>query len=55
MQEPASTAPKRRQHSLATDLVTELSQRILLGKIAPGEKLPSENQIVREHGVSRTV
>ncbi|WP_116828900.1 FadR/GntR family transcriptional regulator [Pseudomonas syringae] len=55
MQEPASTAPKRRQHSLATDLVTELSQRILLGKIAPGQKLPSENQIVREHGVSRTV
>ncbi len=55
MQEPASTVPKRRQHSLATDLVTELSQRILLGKIAPGQKLPSENQIVREHGVSRTV
>lgn len=55
MQESASAAPKRRQHSLATDLVTELSQRILLGKIAPGQKLPSENQIVREHGVSRTV
>ncbi|RMV21298.1 GntR family transcriptional regulator, partial [Pseudomonas savastanoi] len=55
MQEPVSAAPKRRQHSLATDLVTELSQRILLGKIAPGQKLPSENQIVREHGVSRTV
>lgn len=35
--------------------MTELSQRILLGKIAPGQKLPSENQIVREHGVSRTV
>lgn len=55
MQETPAAAPKRRQHSLATDLVTELSQRILLGKIAPGHKLPSENEIVREHGVSRTV
>jgi DNA-binding FadR family transcriptional regulator len=55
MQEPDNSAPKRRQHSLATDLVTELSQRILMGKIAPGEKLPSENEIVREQGVSRTV
>ena len=55
MPEPDSSAPKRRQHSLATDLVTELSQRILMGKIAPGQKLPSENEIVREHGVSRTV
>ncbi|SDH79349.1 DNA-binding transcriptional regulator, FadR family [Pseudomonas flavescens] len=55
MQDNATAAPKRRQHSLASDLVTELSQRILLGKIAPGHKLPSENEIVREHGVSRTV
>ena len=55
MQEPSIASSKRRQHSLATDLVTELSQRILLGKIAPGQKLPSENEIVREHGVSRTV
>ena len=47
--------PKRRQHSLATDLVTDLSQRILMGTIAPGAKLPSESEIVREHGVSRTV
>ncbi|MEB0040946.1 MULTISPECIES: FadR/GntR family transcriptional regulator [unclassified Pseudomonas] len=46
---------KRRPNSLATDLVTQLSQRILLGKISPGEKLPSESEIVREHGVSRTV
>lgn len=55
MQQPTRQAPKRRPHNLATDLVTELSQRILLGKIPPGQKLPSENQIVREHGVSRTV
>ena len=55
MQEPTRPAPKRRQHNLATDLVTDLSQRILLGKIAAGQKLPSENEIVRQHGVSRTV
>jgi len=55
MPPPDRTIPRRRQHNLATDLVTDLSQRILLGSIAPGEKLPSESQIVREHGVSRTV
>ncbi|KFE54157.1 FadR/GntR family transcriptional regulator [Pseudomonas syringae] len=55
MQEPTQPAPKRRQHNLATDLVTDLSQRILLGKIPAGQKLPSENEIVRQHGVSRTV
>lgn len=55
MQEPTRPIPKRRQHTLATDLVTDLSQRIVLGKIPPGHKLPSESEIVREHGVSRTV
>jgi DNA-binding FadR family transcriptional regulator len=55
MQTPERAIPKRRQHNLATDLVTDLSQRILMGSIAPGEKLPSESEIVREHGVSRTV
>jgi DNA-binding FadR family transcriptional regulator len=55
MQVPDRPIPKRRQHNLATDLVTDLSQRILLGKIPPGHKLPSESEIVREHGVSRTV
>ncbi|MDB6142176.1 MAG: FadR family transcriptional regulator [Pseudomonas sp.] len=55
MQDLTQSPPKRRPHSLATDLVTQLSQRILLGKLNPGEKLPSESEIVREHGVSRTV
>jgi len=35
--------------------VTTLTQRILLGQLAPGEKLPSESAIVGEYGVSRTV
>ncbi len=55
MDQPTRQPPKRRPHNLATDLVTDLSQRILLGKIAAGQKLPSENEIVRQHGVSRTV
>jgi DNA-binding FadR family transcriptional regulator len=52
---PSVVVTKRRPHNLATDLVAQLSQRILLGQISPGEKLPSESEIVREHGVSRTV
>ncbi|MDH0746997.1 FadR family transcriptional regulator [Pseudomonas sp. GD03842] len=55
MPTPARLPKLRRQHSLATDLVTDLSQRILSGHIAAGEKLPSEHEMVREHGVSRTV
>ncbi|MGV8921158.1 MAG: FadR/GntR family transcriptional regulator [Pseudomonas sp.] len=55
MQDLTQATTRRRPHNLATDLVTQLSQRILLGKIGPGEKLPSESEIVREHGVSRTV
>src|SRR3954471_15767538 len=40
---------------LAAKLVEELKQRILSGEIAPGEKLPGENSLVEEFGVSRTV
>jgi len=54
-QDAAGAAPRKRSRSLAHDLVAELTQRILLGKLGPGDKLPSEGQIVREQGVSRTV
>ncbi|GAA1487594.1 FadR/GntR family transcriptional regulator [Brachybacterium sacelli] len=37
------------------DLVAALRRRIVDGEIAPGEKLPSENQLIAAHGVSRTV
>lgn len=36
-------------------LMDHLRQQIVEAKIAPGEKLPSENELVAEHGVSRTV
>jgi len=40
---------------LAYRIVEELKQRILNGEIAPGAKLPGENSLVAEFGVSRTV
>ncbi|MEU8221142.1 FadR/GntR family transcriptional regulator [Kribbella sp. NPDC048915] len=40
---------------LADQIVAELKQRILTGEIAPGQKLPGENGLVEEFGVSRTV
>ncbi|CAM3703452.1 Uxu operon regulator [Pseudomonas reidholzensis] len=48
-------ATRKRGHSRAHDLVSSLTQQILLGTFKPGDKLPSENTLVREHGVSRTV
>jgi DNA-binding FadR family transcriptional regulator len=40
---------------LALDLVEALGDRIRDGRLAPGEKLPTEAAIMQEHGVSRTV
>lgn len=49
-------APRRkRSPGLALALVADLSQRIESGALRPGEKLPTESEIVRERGVSRTV
>lgn len=55
MQEDLYAPARKRTHNLAHDLVAKLSQSILLGQMLPGDKLPSENTIVQEHGVSRTV
>ncbi|MEX5554167.1 MULTISPECIES: FadR/GntR family transcriptional regulator [Pseudomonas] len=46
---------RKRSTNLAQGVVDALTQRILLGQLKPGEKLPSESTIVAEHGVSRTV
>lgn len=51
----ASAIPVERKRSLAQDVVQRIEQRIRSGELKPGDKLPSEAQIVREHGVSRTV
>ncbi|NWE12519.1 FadR/GntR family transcriptional regulator [Pseudomonas yamanorum] len=55
MQTPTSAPQRKRSPGLAHDIVTALTQQILLGQMAPGEKLPSESAIVGEYGVSRTV
>lgn len=47
--------PGKRSLGLAHDLVAVLTQHIRAGKTLPGEKMPSESMIVREHRVSRTV
>lgn len=41
--------------NLTTALVEDLRARIVDGRIAPGERLPSESELIGEHGVSRTV
>lgn len=46
---------RRRPRSLALDLVDALGDRIRDGRLAPGDKLPSEGRFMTEFGVSRTV
>src|SRR3712207_9211732 len=41
--------------NLTADLAADLRSRIVDGVIQPGEKLPSENTLIAEFGVSRTV
>jgi GntR family transcriptional regulator, transcriptional repressor for pyruvate dehydrogenase complex len=41
--------------NLTADLTADLRTRIVDGIIQPGEKLPSENTLIGEFGVSRTV
>ncbi|MGZ4661345.1 MAG: FadR/GntR family transcriptional regulator, partial [Arthrobacter sp.] len=41
--------------NLTADLAAELRTRIVDGVIQPGDKLPSENTLIGEFGVSRTV
>jgi DNA-binding FadR family transcriptional regulator len=52
MQTP--TPPQRRPR-LAVEVVDALGDRIRDGRLAPGDKLPTEGQIMGEFGVSRTV
>ena len=53
----STSTPKirRRPRTLALELVESLGDRIRDGRIAPGDKLPTEAAIMGEFGVSRTV
>ena len=53
-----STAPlaeRRRPRTLALELVQTLGDRIRDGRLATGDKLPTEAAVMTEFGVSRTV
>lgn len=49
-----SSSPERRL-SLAQQLVLDLSRKILAGELPAGSKLPTEQALTLERGVSRTV
>ena len=46
---------RRRPRSLALELVEVLGDRVREGRLAPGDKLPTEAEFMAEFGVSRTV
>ncbi len=48
-------SPPRRARTLAHELVESLGERIRDGRLAPGDKLPTEAGFMAEFGVSRTV
>lgn len=50
-----SMSLQRRSETLSAQLAKELGARIARGEIQPGEKLPSEHELIHAYGVSRTV
>jgi DNA-binding FadR family transcriptional regulator len=47
--------PRRRPLSLAQEVMNDLTEKIRGGQYRPGEKLPTEPEVMAEQGVSRTV
>lgn len=45
----------RRRETLTSQLIRSLTERIATGRIKPGDKLPSEQELIEEFNVSRTV
>lgn len=51
-----STAlPRKRSISLAQEVMNDLTEKIRCGLYKPGDKLPTEPEVMAEQGVSRTV
>jgi DNA-binding FadR family transcriptional regulator len=55
MSATAAPSPRRKPRTLALELVDALGDRIRDGRLAPGDKLPTEAAIMAEFEVSRTV
>ena len=51
----AAETTRRRSRPLAFDIVEAFAERMRDGRLAPGDKLPAEAEIMVEFGVSRTV
>ena len=49
------TLPRKRAISLAQEVMNDLTARIRSGQYKPGDKLPTEPEVMAEQGVSRTV
>lgn len=45
----------QRPQSLSAQLAKDLKERIVCGDLKPGDKLPSEHEMVASYGISRTV
>jgi GntR family transcriptional repressor for pyruvate dehydrogenase complex len=52
---PAPSASPKKHRNLAQGVVAYVSERIRDGGLNPGDKLPTESDIMRSQGVSRTV
>lgn len=50
-----ATHTRRKSRSLTEEVVSSLSEKIRNGEFRPGEKLPTESEIMQIYGVSRTV
>ncbi|WP_319242019.1 FadR/GntR family transcriptional regulator [uncultured Propionivibrio sp.] len=53
--EKTAVQPRRRPVSLAQEVMNDLAERIRSGRYRPGDKLPTEPELMVEQGVSRTV
>ncbi len=51
----AKQAKTQRRPNLTQSLIKEIRERITSGALKPGDKLPTEQKLVEEFGVSRTV
>jgi GntR family transcriptional repressor for pyruvate dehydrogenase complex len=52
---PLPSAPPKKHRNLAQGVVAYISDSIRDGKLDPGDKLPTESEVMRILGVSRTV